>query len=288
MSRYISMAQSMKNSKLLLYVLFLAHSFQIHAQGNVQEPPTPQKYVAVVSDAPKLTFFQGFTLSADIFGPAQYVLSDDGNFEGALRFNLKNTFFPAIELGYGLCDSEDANTHIRYKVQAPYLRIGLDYNLLRNKFQDNLLYAGIRYALSRYSFDISGPGIVDPIWGGSESFSYKDIATTTHWIEILFGVQVKVWRNFHMGWTVRYKRTLYTTSNRYASPYYIPGYGTTTHTTSWGATYNLVFDLNWGKRKKAKNHTVTIIERPIEQPIDSVRTDTVRKDASPTDSISTP
>ena len=273
------MARSKKSKFLFLCILFLAHTCQLHAQGNVQEPPKPQQYVAVIQEEPQLAFFQGFTLSADIFGPAQYVLSDNGSFEGALRLNLKNTFFPTFELGYGLCDSEDANTRIRYKVQAPFLRVGLDYNLLRNKFQDNLLYAGLRYAISRYSFDISGPGIVDPIWGGSEPFSYKDIATTTHWFEILFGVQVKVWRNFHMGWTIRYKRSFSTTSNRYASPYYIPGYGTTTHTTSWGATYNLVFDLNWGKRKKAKTHTVTIIERPIEQPVeqpvDSVVTDSL-------------
>lgn len=255
----------------------------LHAQGNTQEPPKPQKYVAVIEDTPKLTFFQGFTLSADAFGFAQYLFSDYGSLEGALRLNLKNTYFPIVELGYATCDSEDANTQIRYKTSAPYLRVGVDFNMLKNKFQENRLYLGVRYGLSCYNFDISGPPIVDPIWGGSEAFSYKDIATTSHWFEIVAGVQVKVWRNFHMGWSVRYKHKISSTKNQYAQPYYIPGYGTTTHTTGWGATYNLIFDLNWGKKKK-KTTQVTIIERPIVAPTDStvVMPDTIE---SPIDSI---
>ena len=254
-----------------------------HAQGNVQEPPKPQKYVAVVEEEPQLSFFQGFTLSADAFGLGQYLFSDYGTLEGALRLNLKNTFFPVAELGYAICDSEDANTSIRYKTSAPYLRVGVDYNMLKDKFQDNRLYLGVRYGVSRYNFDISGPPLVDPIWGGSEAFSYNDIATTSHWFEIVAGVQVKVWRNFHMGWSVRYKREISSTKNQYAKPYYIPGYGTTTQTTGWGVTYNLIFDLNWGKKKK-KATQVTIIERPIVVSTDStvVMPDSIE---SPIDSI---
>lgn len=276
----------MKHSiKAITLLLTLTVSIVAVAQDTEQSTPNsgtttekqPRKYVAVIEEAPKLTFFQGFTLAADLFGPAQYLLSDYGSFEGALRLNLKNTYFPVVELGLATCDSEDANTHIRYKTRAPYIRIGLDYNLLRDKFQDNKLYAGLRYGLSRYNFDISGPLLTDPIWGGGEPFSYKDIAATSHWLEVVVGVQVKVWHSFHMGWSIRYKQTISTTKNRYAAPYFIPGYGTTTHTSGWGASYSLIFDLNWGKKKAGKKHTVTVIERPLdgtlppaEQPADSI------------------
>lgn len=273
----------MKHLRHILLILFSASSLLLHAQGNVQEPPKPQKYVAIVEETPHLSFFQGFTLSADVFGLGQYLFSDYGSLEGALRLNLRNTYFPIVEIGYATCDSEDANTFIRYKTTAPYMRVGVDFNMLKDKFQDNRLYLGVRYGLARYNFDISGPPIVDPIWGGSEAFSYKDIATTSHWFEIVAGVQVKIWRNFHMGWSVRYKREISSTENQYAQPYYIPGYGTTTHTTGWGVTYNLIFDLNWGKKKK-KTTQVTLIERPIVQPSD---TTVVVPDSlsAPTDSI---
>lgn len=260
--------------KLITSYILLAGFLTSTAQDNTPEPPKPQKYVAVVEEEPRLVFFQGFTLSADLFGPVQYLVSDYGSFEGALRLNLKNTFFPVVELGFALCDTEDANTLIRYTTQAPYMRIGVDVNLLKDKFQDNKLYIGARYGLSRYEFDISGPPLTDPVWGGSEPFSYKGIGTTSHWFELVAGVQVKVWSNIHMGWSVRYKHEISSTKNAYAKPYFIPGYGTTTHTTSWGATYTLNFDLNWGKKKKAKVHQVTIIEQPVipavSQPTDSI------------------
>ncbi len=253
---------------LLSLVLLLASAMPLRAQGNKQEPQQPQKFVALVEEAPKLTFFQGFTLSADVFGVAQRIFSDYATFEGALRLNLKNTFFPIVELGFATCDSEDANTFIRYKTNAPYLRVGVDFNMLKDKFQDNRLFLGARYGLSRYNFDISGPPIKDPVWGGSEPFSYTDIATTSHWLEIVVGVQVKVWRNFHMGWSVRYKREISSTKNQYAKPYYIPGFGTTTQTTAWGASYNLIFDLNWGKTKRTVRQ-VTLTHRPLQQPTDT-------------------
>lgn len=231
---------------MLLVFVFLPQ--KALCQGNVLEPEKPSKYVENVVESPKLNLFQGFTLAADLFGPAQYLLSDYGNVEACLRLNLKNTYFPVAEVGYAECNTTDENTDIKYKTNAPYLRIGFDVNMLKNKFQDNRLYLGARYGFSSYQFDISGPAIVDPIFGGAVSFDYRGIATTSHWAEIVAGVQVKIWHSFHMAWSIRYKQELSSSKNNYAKPYYIPGYGTTTNSSVWGATYSLVFDLNWGKK----------------------------------------
>lgn len=247
---------SLKTCLLLLLLIPVASFAQEeHDAVTTEETSTttddtkPSKYVPPTEeDTPKLTFFQGFTVSADVLGLGQYFLSDYGCIEGALRLNLKNTYFPIFEAGLGKCDMTDGNTDIHYETHAPYFRIGFDMNMLKNKFQDNRLYLGARYGLSFYNFDISGPAQTDDIWGGSEAYNVKGVSTTSHWLEIVFGVQVKIWRSFHMGWSVRYKRELSSTSNNYAKPYYIPGYGTTTNSTCWGGTFNLIFDLNWGKR----------------------------------------
>lgn len=218
--------------------------------------PRARKYVAAAFEEPKQTFFQGFTLGVDLFSPAQYLLTDGGGFEGALRLNLLNTYLPIVEVGYLRYDKTDENTDIRYATTAPYARIGIDVNVLNNKWQNNRLYVGARYGISKYDFDISGPSVSDPIWGGEETFSYQDISMTSQWLELVCGVEVSLWRNFHMGWSVRYKQKLASTKSRYAEPYYIPGYGTTTGAVAWGITYSLIFDLNWGKKLTPEQQAV--------------------------------
>ena len=216
------------------------------------EKPKPTKYVAVEEKKQHLVFFQGFTLSVDAYGPVAYAVSDYGTAEAALRLNLKNTFFPIVEAGYGKCTKDDVNTKVVYEVNAPYMRVGLDINMLKDKFQHNRLYLGARYGFSSYQYDISGPEMVDPIWGGGEAFSLNGVNCTSHWGELIFGVEVRVFKNLHMGWAVRYKREISSTKNEYAKPCCIPGYGYTTNSTCWGGTYNLIFDLNWGLKKSHK------------------------------------
>ena len=216
------------------------------------ETPKPTKYIAVEQEDEHLVFFQGFTLSADLFGLLQYALSDYGSVEAALRLNLKNTYFPIAEVGYGRCRKDDFNTTVKYSVNAPYLRMGFDLNLLKDKFQDNRLYLGLRYGISMFNYDISGPAMTDPIWGGSAAFDIGGIDCTSHWAEVVFGAEVKIYRNFHMSWAVRYKRELSSTKSDYSKPSCIPGYGYTTQSSCWGGTYSLIFDLNWGKKKSHK------------------------------------
>lgn len=249
-SKYTSMGQQNKYTKLILAIILFLASVSAQAQGNVIEPEQPSKYIEIADEQKQMDFFQGFSISADLFPIGQKLLSDYGGFEGGLKLNLLNTFFPTVEAGYGICDHTDGNTSIRYKTSSPYLRAGIDFNLLKDKFQDNRFYVGARYGISAYKFDISGPELTDPVWGGSEPFSYHDISTTSHWFEIVAGAQVKIFKGFHMGWTVRYKHEIHSSVNDYAQPYYIPGYGTTTSGSTWGASYHLIFDLNWGKRHK--------------------------------------
>lgn len=241
---------------ILLTVLFPWAKLSAQESGTQPlmpgEKPKPTQYIAIEEKKEHLVFFQGFTLSLDAYGPIAYCLSDYGTAEAALRLNLKNTFFPIIEAGYGICEKTDFNTQISYKTKAPYARLGLDINMLTNKFQENRFYIGARYGLSKYKYDIAGPAMSDPIWGGSESFNYKGLDCTSHWLELVVGIEVKIYKNFHMGWAVRYKSELSSTNNKLAKPSCIPGYGYTTNSTCWGGTYSLIFDLNWGMKKSHK------------------------------------
>ena len=95
-------------NRFLRHIIGLALTMQwvlpTTAQNNVEsqtlmpgETPKPTKYKSVEEEKEHLVFFQGFTLSADVYGPVAYMVSDYGTLEGALRLNLKNTFFPTFE-----------------------------------------------------------------------------------------------------------------------------------------------------------------------------------------------
>ena len=46
----------------------------------------------------------------------------------------------------------------------------------------------------------------DPTWGFPEiPFSYDGIKTTVTWAELLAGIKVNVYKNFYMGWSLRYR-----------------------------------------------------------------------------------
>ena len=47
-----------------------------------------------------VAFFNGVTLSVDLIGIGQNLLSSEGQYEASLRTNLKDKYIPIIELGY--------------------------------------------------------------------------------------------------------------------------------------------------------------------------------------------
>ena len=77
--------------------------------------------------------FNGFAVSVDLLGPGMILLGDYGTYEGALRLNLKDRYFPIVELGIGKADYEDEMMNNHYKTKAPFFRIGADFNLMKNK-----------------------------------------------------------------------------------------------------------------------------------------------------------
>lgn len=65
---------------------------------------------------------RGFAVSVDLVGPAQMFLGDYGQYEAALRINLRDKYFPVFELGLGKADHDNDVTKISYKTSAPYAK----------------------------------------------------------------------------------------------------------------------------------------------------------------------
>ena len=193
----------------------------------------------------KVPFYQGTTIGVDIFGLGSKIFGGDiTSTEISVEVNLKNRYVPVAEIGYGTTDTTDDGTNIHYKASAPYFRIGMNYNFFFKKpYLPGFLYGGIRYGFTSFSYDVDAPTMKDPTWGFPEiPFSYDGIKTTVTWAELLAGIKVNVYKNFYMGWSLRYRIRMNIKKAEHTEPWYIPGFGKN-NSTNLGVTYILIYKL---------------------------------------------
>jgi hypothetical protein len=190
-----------------------------------------------------IPFFRGFAVSFDLVGPIMMQLSDYGEYEGALRLNLHDEWFPIVEVGYGKADHDyDEVTKLSYKTSAPYFRVGIDRNLLKYKHGVNRLYGGFRYAFTSYKVDVAHKGLVDPVWLWNSSFGVVGDQCSQHWIEVVMGIDAQIFGPLHLGWSVRYKRRISHDDGMIGKTWYIPGFGIW-EDTRLGGTFNVIIDI---------------------------------------------
>ena len=190
-----------------------------------------------------IPFFRGFAVSVDMVGLLQLQLSDHGQYEAALRVNLHDQYFPILELGYGKANHHDDEvTGISYKTDAPYFRIGADVNLMKRKHTGNRIYGGLRYAFTSYKVDVSRQPFPDPVWKWDTSFGVHGESCNQHWVEVVFGIDSKIYGPFHLGWSVRYKTRVSHSEGVMGNTWYVPGYGTQEKSVL-GTTFNVIIDI---------------------------------------------
>ena len=225
------------NKTLIAIALGLALSApSLHAApGTGDKDATKQQKDSVA-------LFRGVSVSADMVGLAQLAFSDYGQYEAALRLNLKDRYFTIIELGIGKADHTDDGTNVRYKTSAPYGRIGIDFNLLKNKHDIYRLYGGVRLAYTSFKYDVESPVVTDPVWGGTANYGGTGIKANYAWIEGAFGVDAKIWGPFHLGWSVRYRAKVSGDTGTLGNAWYVPGFGRSGG-TRMGATCNFSIDI---------------------------------------------
>ncbi len=199
------------------------------------------KFFSIQKDS--IPLFRGFAVSFDLVGAAMMQLSDYGQYEGAFRLNLHDEWFPIVEIGYGKAVHEhDEVTEISYRTQAPYFRIGIDKNLLKKKHGPNRLYGGLRYAFTSYKVDMDRTNFPDPVWLWDTGFGAKDVPCKLHWLEVVIGVDAKIFGPMHLGWCVRYKRRIYHDEGGLSNTWYVPGFGTN-DSSKFDAGFNVIIDI---------------------------------------------
>lgn len=222
---------SISVSRIAISLLFLLSFSNMRAQG----------FLKLERDS--VPMFQGFAVSFDVVGAAMMQLGDYGQYEGALRLNLHNQYFPTIEIGYGKASHNgEEDISINYHTKAPYFRVGCDVNIMKRKHTGNRIFAGLRYAYTNYKVDIDRPNFNDPVWKWDTSYGVKDEKCYQHWAEVLFGIDAKVAGPLHLGWSIRYRQRLAHNDGQMGKTWYVPGYGTQNN-SKLGATFNITIDI---------------------------------------------
>ncbi len=238
------MLRSIIQLVISLLLLSAPASAQVKKMRQSVEPERSkiEKWLDLTDSIP---VFQGMSVMVDAVGPGWYALGGDFfSTEVALEVNLLNRFFPVLEVGYGKTDATNEDTELHYKTAAPYFRVGLNYNVQYKKKSPGYIYAGGRVGYTSFKYDVDGPPMTDPVWGGEIPFRFTDIESNALWAELMVGVRTQIYKNFHMGWSFRYKVRLNVKDSPNASPWYIPGFGASDN-TSFGATYDLVYRIPW-------------------------------------------
>ena len=252
------MAKKILNYSISI-VLCLLITLPLQAQGENRPTPSGEKKDAKKGEKEaevNYPLYNGISIGVDIFGLGNKVLGGDFlSSEVAVDVNLKNRFFPVVELGYGKTNtSNDYGT--TYRTSAPYLRIGMGYNILYKKKFKNCFFVGFRYAMSSFKYDVEASTLSDPIyggtinnigqedgiWGGSLPYDHKGMKGSMSWFELCAGARAHIWKAIYMGWTVRMKYRTGSSTGTFGNPWYVPGYGKYS-TNTMGITYTITYKL---------------------------------------------
>lgn len=96
----------------------------------------------------------GASVSVNLAGALLNTFTSSGSYEAALRLNLRNKYFPIIELGIGESNQSSETTLLHYSTRAPFARLGLDYNIKGDKRSTNRVFFGLRYGFSSFNYEI--------------------------------------------------------------------------------------------------------------------------------------
>ena len=207
----------------------VADTVPLGATGRVPKMLKPLLYTASVS--------------VDIWDPVMRLCGQHyGLVEFSAELNMHNRYIPVVEVGLGTTDYRPDDQNFTYRVPVtPYFRIGANYNFLYNSNPDYMVTAGLRFGYSHFNYEVNHVTLDSGYWGETADFNLPKQTCSFTYLQVLFGLRVRVFGPISMGWFFRYKARLHESKAEYGEPWYIPGFGTRKGaiTGSFNVTYTI-------------------------------------------------
>ena len=183
--------------------------------------------------------YQGINLKVDLGTPILEIARSKAkvmDYEIAMNVRLKDRFYPTLELGYAQANcTANGGT---FNGIGGFGRVGLDLAALKKSRKDNLLLVGVRLGTAVQGADLTNITIWDTYWQQYTSRDFDHTVFADVWCEVVAGVQVKIYKSFHMGWYVRMKILFTRQETGDINAWYIPGFGYR-QDTNFGLNYYL-------------------------------------------------
>lgn len=191
----------------------------------------------------------GFAVGVELTGPILKLASSWSNMEVMGRLNLKEKYFPIVEMGIGSADRDGRENNNNYSTTAMYMKVGFDYNF-NKKANGNRFMAGVRYGFTSFKYDFSNPDMWDDLYQVPMPIEVKDCSGHAQWLELVVGVETKLWSFIRLGIDGRFRFSTLSRFDSHGDAWYVPGFGIY-DTTNFGASMRLMFDFG-RSMKKAK------------------------------------
>lgn len=223
--------------------------------GNVIFVDTVTGQVDTIAALPKVSKMiyptvYNVAVGLDLWDPVMRILGQNYGLASVWgELNMHNRYFPYLEVGLDRASDTPKNGNYTFKVKtAPFFKVGIGYNIFYNSNPDYQLKFGLRYGITRFTYQVTDVTVTDGYWGEQSTFSIPEQSTTTGYIEITAGVKVKIWRNLALGWTAKYHTVVNESAVTGGKPMIIPGYGK--RNNSFTGSFSVIYTLPLNKKRE--------------------------------------
>lgn len=185
------------------------------------------------------------TLGINIWDPVMSVFGQKYGLASVVaQVSFHNRYIPTFEFGLGKCDDTPAGLNYTYRSPtAPFFKIGCRYNFIYNSNPAYQAVGGISYGFTPFKFQVDDVTMQPGYWGDRPGFSIPSQSCTAGYLDVSFGVRVKIAGPVSAGWSLIYHKLLHESECPSGKPMYIPGYGKRTGHISGAITVSYTLPL---------------------------------------------
>lgn len=163
--------------------------------------------------------------------------------------SLHNRYFPFLAIGVDNCNDTPDGMNFTFRTPvSPYVKLGASYNFFYNSNPDYKLQMGLRYGFTNFKWSVDDVTVDEGYWNDPSHFSIADQKSTAGYLELTFGLKVKVFKEWSLGWTIIYHSILHETKSSVGKPMFIPGYGK--RGSSMTGNFSLMYTIPINKKKE--------------------------------------
>jgi hypothetical protein len=155
-------------------------------------------------------------------------------------YRISKKYYLAGELGNENKTVDD--DQLNFTTKGTYFRVGFDYNFYENWLDmENKVYIGMRYGVSTFSQRLNSYKLynANPYFEETPTVFPNEVfnGLTAQWLEVVVGVNAKVFNNFYMGFSFRMNNLITNKKPDTFDNLYIPGFNRT-YDGNFGAGFN--------------------------------------------------